>query len=170
MIRVLALDTSTHTGWAHCSDVPGRPRFGTLDLPGWRRESIGRSYAKLHEFLDVKITAHGITHLVIERPLTVHAHAQDTGKNADLAAALLGFVAVSECVASLKGIRCHVESPQTVRKHFVGNGRPVDPKLAVVARCKQLGWKVCDDNQADALATWDYARAMLRVDDLLSRV
>jgi hypothetical protein len=168
--RILALDTSTHTGWAHCGDDPsGRPHYGTLHLPGWRRESIGRSYAMLHVFLDVKITSRGITHLVIERPLTVHAHAYDKGKNADLAAALLGFVAVAECVASLKDIKCHIESPQTVRKHFVGNGRPADPKFAVIARCKQLGWKVDDDNQADALATWDYARSILRANNLFSR-
>ena len=169
MTRVLALDTSTHTGWAHCTDVAGQPAYGTFDLPGWRRESIGASYAALHNFIVGKIRVHDITHLIVERPLTVHAHAYDKGKNADLAAALLGFVAVAECVAGLERIKCHVESPATVRKHFVGNGRPKDPKGAVIARCKQLGWRPRDDNQADALATWDYACSILRADNILSR-
>jgi Holliday junction resolvasome RuvABC endonuclease subunit len=162
MIRVLALDTSTHTGFAHCSDDPAKPVFGTFHLPGWRRESVGKSYAALHRFISAKIAEHRFTHVVIERPLTVHAHAQDAGKNADLAAALLGFVAIAECAAEMGGARCHVESPSTIRKHFVGNGRPKDPKAAVMARCRQLGWRIMDDNQADALATWDYAVAHLK--------
>lgn len=163
MIRVLALDTSTHTGWAHCGPSPtDRPVYGTLNLPGWRRDVVGKSYAALHSFVSDKIRNESITHVVIERPLTVHAHAYNEGKDADLAAALLGLVAIGECAAVLAGARCHIESPATIRKHFVGNGRPRDPKAAVMARCSQLGWRVADDNQADALATWDYAVSRLR--------
>jgi len=167
--RILALDTSTHTGWAHDGDAPDQPTYGTLHLPGWKRDVVGKSYAALHQFVAGKIAAHSITHVIIERPLTVHAHAYDKGKNADLAAALLGFVSVIECVAALHSLRCHIESPATVRKHFVGNGRPTDPKAVVMARCKQLGWRVDDDNQADALATWDYARSILRAQSLFTR-
>jgi hypothetical protein len=99
--------------------------------------------------------------VIVERPLTVHAHAYNQGKDPDLAAALLGFVAIAECASLKAGARFNVESPATIRKHFVGNGRPKDPKAAVISRCRQLGWRTLDDNQADALATMDYALAML---------
>lgn len=170
MIKVLALDTSTHTGWAHCVDGSDKPAFGTYDLPGWKRESVGKSYAALFRFVTEKIIEHKITHLVVERPLTVHAHAYDKGKNADLAAALLGFVCVAETVAALHSIKCHVESPSTIRKHFLGNGKPADPKSAVIARCKSLGLRVTDDNQADAIAAWDYAKSQLRAINMFNSV
>lgn len=155
--RVLALDTSTRTGWAHCTSHFDQPAYGTLLLPGWHRDVVGQSYAKLFDFVVEKIVVADITHIIIERPLTVHAHAGDKAKNADLAAALLGFVAVAECAAVRAGKVCVIESPATIRKHFVGSGRPPDPKTAVMAQCSRLGWRVMDDNQADALATWDYA-------------
>ena len=161
MIKVLALDTSTHTGWA-IGDGLSKPEFGTLHLRGWRPGSIGQAYVQLFDFITKVLADNVFTHVIVERPLTVHAHAYDKGKNADLAAALLGFVAVAECATVRMGVKFNIESPATIRKHFIGHGRHPDPKVAVMARCRQLGWKVTDDNQADALATLDYALSMLR--------
>jgi Holliday junction resolvasome RuvABC endonuclease subunit len=58
-----------------------------------------------------------------------------------------------------------VEYPvQTIRKHFIGNGalKRNEAKSAVMIRCKQLGWHVTNDNEADAAAVWEYARTAER--------
>lgn len=163
MIRVLALDTSTHTGWAHCNPMAGRPLYGTWRLPGWRPADVDKSGAMLIENICKVVRDHEITHVCIERPFTVYGHAHDR-KNPDLAAALMAFASVSAAAAVFAGVpakQVTVASPATVRKHFIDNGRHPEPKLAVMRRCRALGWAPADDNQGDALATWDYAKSTL---------
>ncbi|NJM13397.1 MAG: hypothetical protein HC889_17365 [Synechococcaceae cyanobacterium SM1_2_3] len=169
--RVLALDTSTHTGWAHdvgADDAPsGEVEYGTLDLSGWRPAVVGRSYVQLLDFVMHKCAAARITHVIIEKPLNVYAHAGFQGtkarKDPDLAAALMGFVVVAETAARKAGCQCFTVAPETVRAGFLGRGRgkPKDPKTAVTVACRQMGWKPRDDNQADALATWFYSKRAL---------
>lgn len=167
MIRVLSLDTSTHVGWAHCDRLDeNKPVFGTLNLPGWSRSGVGQSYVKLARFIRATIQRESLTHVIVERPLTVFAHAGTAAKHPDLAQALMGFTAVAELAALEVGAKCYVETSQTIRKHFLGNGRPKDPKAVVIARCRQLGWKPLDDNQADAIAGWDYAKSILQAKSL----
>jgi hypothetical protein len=172
--HVLALDTSTKCGWA--GDPPlGEtiPVSGTLKLGRWDAENIEHSYAMLHRFIVGYIANCGATDVVIERPLSVYAHAGfqkgrrgvnfqgDARKSAELGEALLGFVAVAQTAALIAGAKPWLVSSSTVRKHFIGNGRAPDPKAAVMFRCRQLGWNFEDDNAADALATWDYAKSLL---------
>lgn len=166
-VRILALDTSTNTGWAHDGLLQdcNVPAYGTLRLNGWKPADVSASYATLMAFVRRTVEAIEATHVVIERPLTVYAHSGWKGANArkdpDLANALLGFVAVSEGMAQLCGAKPLLVTPSTVRKHFIGNGAHPEPKLAVMRRCRQLGWRPQDDNAADALACWDYAKSVL---------
>ena len=51
---------------------------------------------------------------------------------------------------------------QTVRKHFVGQGRPKDPKVVVMDACRRRGWSPGTHNQADALAVLDWTVAYER--------
>jgi hypothetical protein len=37
-------------------------------------------------------------------------------------------------------------------------------KAATIDRCRELGWNVNNDNEADACALWDYQIACLRPD------
>jgi len=163
LIRVLALDTSTHTGWAHDNDAGNGPNWGTFNLPGWRPADVDKSGAALIEFVKVTVARKHITHVVIERPFTVYGHAADR-KNPDLAAALMAFASVCGAAAVYAGIdakNVRVVSPSSVRKHFIDNGRHPEAKMAVMRRCRALGWKIDNDNEADALACWDYAKSIL---------
>lgn len=49
---------------------------------------------------------------------------------------------------------------QTVRRHFLGTGRPKNPKEAVKRRCRDLNWPVEDDNAADAAALYCYVKSL----------
>jgi hypothetical protein len=55
-----------------------------------------------------------------------------------------------------------------IRKHFLGHAglKRADAKLKTMARCRQIGWAVANDNEADAAACWEYARARLRLGSL----
>lgn len=157
MTSILALDTSTKTGWAVGASADNLT-FGTFELSGWRADTVGTAYVQLYEFVSAMCAMHDVSACVIERPLSVTAHASTQRKNNDLAAALLGYVAVAECAAIASGVRCFVVAPTTVRKFYLGNGKPKNPKSAVIAECHNRGFRVADDNQADAISIWHYAR------------
>lgn len=166
-VRVLALDTSTHCGWATdaLETEGGPPRFGTWELGGYSPKAVGHAFGKLFDLIDTEIKALRITHVVIEAPLNVYAHSGFKGSKArkepDLSAALLGFWAIAEGAAAVNRVQMFQVQPATVRKHFIANGRHPDPKAAVMARCRQLGWKPQNDNEGDALSIWDYAKSVL---------
>lgn len=164
-IRVLALDTSTATGWAHDDLNGGKPIWGTWPLGSWKRDLVDHAFAKLLEHVSERIATAGITHVAIEEPLNVYAHSGWQGskarKDPDLAAALLGFWACATGMARARGCQVFETSPATVRRHFIGHGRHPDPKAAVMGRCRQLGWKIENDNEADALSIWDYTKSVL---------
>ena len=65
---------------------------------------------------------------------------------------------------------------QSVRKHFLGKhltardfpslsakDSRLEIKQRVIARCNQIGWQPRSDDEADAMAIWDYGCATLRV-------
>lgn len=68
------------------------------------------------------------------------------------------YAAIAGCIRC-KGIPVRRAQIRTVRKHFLGNGGlPGDQaKRAAIARCRQLGWPVTNDDEADAAAIWDWA-------------
>jgi hypothetical protein len=181
-IRVLALDTSTHTGWCHSRGLELPPAYGTLHLGAWDPDHVGAAYLKLFNFVIAKCDVENITHVVVETPLGVYAHSGWAGKkkfdgkarkDQNLAAALLGFVVAAETATGFaaqqqnREIEFFQAYATSVRAHFVGNGRPNDPKAHVMARCRQLGYAPADDNQGDAIATWDFATSRLAPTDLL---
>lgn len=170
IIRVLALDTSTKTGWAHDNVEGNRPVSGVLRIGSYMPDHLPDTLSRLHFFVFDKVKDNGIGAVVIEKPLSVYAHAGWEGKgkfdgkarkDPDLAEALLAFVAVAQCAAACAGAAVYVSHQATVRRHFTGSGRNPDPKAAVMHRCKVLGWKYEDDNEADALSIWDYGKSIL---------
>ena len=52
---------------------------------------------------------------------------------------------------------------QSIRKHFIGRGdlKRDAAKARTMERCQRLGWQIANDNEADACAVWDFARAKL---------
>lgn len=154
---ILSLDVATRMGWAFGS--PGEyPRSGSVRLapPGSSNGTIGRGMLR---WLTDFITVSQPSMIYYEVPLDP----RHMGRKTTFATAriLLGLPFLVETIAEARGIfKLREAGVQDVRKHFCGTARPADKKQAVLARCRQLGWKPEDDNAADALALWDFACAI----------
>ncbi len=158
---VLGLDIATHLGWARGHvDAPapacGSIRFGNVRTPAseifgnairWAEAYIGGSKPDI---------------LVIEALLPPEAmHGETSRAVRDRLCGLHGIIlgiahnmGVGEIVTASVG---------DVRAHFINNRglKRVQAKAAVMAKCEMLGWRVTDDNQGDAAATWSYACALI---------
>lgn len=162
MKSILALDLATTTGFAF--GVPGvSVRYGNV-LLGERGSSVGY---KLHAFRRWFVDFTTIDQpwaVVFEAPLNVGVISR-IGANESTVRLLFGLAAVAEEAAIDRRIPVVKEvSVQDVRKHFLGQrtfkGGRATAKAAVMARCRQLGWKPQCDNAGDALAIWNYSEAM----------
>ncbi|WP_160119660.1 Holliday junction resolvase [Rhodovarius lipocyclicus] len=144
---LLALDLSTHTGWAAAepSDVP---RAGVWHLRG---DGIGAYGTALQDCLDDLHKLCRFTRVVMEAPLPPGAQT-----HAATARIQLGLAAAVEMWAYQLSIPCQEASASTVRKAVIGNGRA--KKDDVMAWVRRKGWSAIDDNAGDALALWEYAR------------
>lgn len=148
-MNVLALDLSTHVGWAH-GPPGGSIAFGTIHLKNDGDASRAfRSYSCwLRDFLDIT----GADLVAYEAPLNLGAMARSGASNAGTLALLNGLAALTEGIAGgCFGKRVRKVTPQQWRKAVLGNGRPDDAKLAGKLWARQLGWMVKTDHEADAL-------------------
>ena len=150
-LRILALDVATATGAAF-GGSRDTPRFWTINL-GASASHEGARYAQL--FIDVRriIDANQPDLLALEAPLA--AGGGGKSNRAQLAMGLRGCVMAAAFMAGVPVKQAHAAS---IRKHFIGHGRlpRKDAKRATIGRCWQLGWKAQNDNEADALAIFDF--------------
>jgi hypothetical protein len=156
-VKVLALDLSTRLGWCVDGADVLPPRTGTYRLPSAVGGNIGKPLLLYSEWLAAMLSG-------ADKPALVAFEAPAMGgrgivMNAETAALLVSLAGVTEMIAEAYGVACESAHVQTVRKHFVGSGRPPNAKKAVMDRCRLLGWAVADDNAADAAAVWAYAKA-----------
>lgn len=147
---ILALDLAAQTGFAvgkHGSE----PFFGTINLEGQRP---GIRFLQLGREITGLIKQYGPTEIAIEE---AYVGKKLTGKGL---MTLFGYRAVALMVAENNGIKSTLTVPSKVRSHFLGNGlgglRRDDAKRAIIHQCKVLGWKPNNDDEADALALWDF--------------
>lgn len=153
-MKVMACDLATVSGIA--VDGPGgKPRGITYRLPTGGNDLGGAGLA----FSD---WLHGLAS--IERPDLIALEAPvlgNTGAKVFTSEMLVGLAFMAEVVSKslhIPTVRAHV---QTVRRHLLGNGRPRNPKRAVIDRCRLLGWAPKNDNEADAMALWLHTKARL---------
>ena len=83
--------------------------------------------------------------------------------NTNTTTLLYGLPAIIGAVAHLLKIHdVRKASTKDVRNHFIGsNPKRVQAKFLVKRQCRNMGWDVEDDNEADALATWSYMCSLL---------
>lgn len=149
---LLALDLALKTGWA--AGIPCGPvshgsfkLHGTAD-PARLLEMVREVTALLDRF--------NVTHMVAEAPFI--------GKRRNTAMALYGYRAAAMIACANKKVRVHdLVEPSKIRKHFIGAGglKRADAKSAVIEKCQWRGWTPANDDEADALALWDYQCALL---------
>lgn len=152
MAKVVALDLATMTGVAVGS--PGASPF-------WWTEDLGEGdgrLARLIRIVHAIVTEHRPTEIAIEAPML-----NGMGKAAHTLKFLIQANGVVRAAARIARVPVKEEAVNSIRKHFLGQppkGRD-NVKRATIARCHAIGWKVTDDNQADALALWDMRCAIL---------
>jgi hypothetical protein len=142
---LIFFDIATRLGW--CEGVPGqRPVFGSYKMRG---EDSPAKHADMFRFVAGRFQAFKPRWVFFEAPLS---RGQATAR------LLFGYCAVVEASSRLCGVEdireIHVE---TVRKEFLGKGRPKggsDLKLAVIDECRRLGFDPKNDDEADAIAGW----------------
>ena len=158
-MRLLALDMSkTRTGWAFWSDGLAQPVYGSFPL-GDEFTPFGKVFAKLHmELSDLHQTL-GFDAVRYEQPADTQHFDRKT--SFDVPFVLMGIAAHAHSFCAAKQVRrCEWVPASTWRRHFIGTmkrgTKKMDLKDFVQARCRELGMKPRNDDEADALGILDY--------------
>lgn len=158
---ILALDLAVQMGF--CVGRPGeKPTMGSVSL---RAASLhpGAKFCVLVDWLAPMLQMYRPFRLVFEAPMMAmpegktDEHGKRKGGNAKTLAALIGYSSHAEMLAHRWNVEVAQTASQTVRKHFIGNGRHPEPKPAVMAECRRRGWDPSDHNAGDAAALWDHS-------------
>ena len=147
-MKLLALDLSSHTGWA-VGEHDAVPLFNTWHLAK-TGEDVGRFIGDYDEQLNAAIDLERPDRLVFEAPLMLG------GGTSTLATTrkLMGLASHTEFVCHRRGIVCREANVSTVKKFWTGSGRAKKPDM--IAAAQRFGHAVRNDNEADALAVWSY--------------
>lgn len=156
---ILALDLATTTGYA--IGLPGDvPRCGTAHFAGPNGASINAIFANALTFFSgfLKQEPRPVS-LILEAMLPPEAMKGETSRRTrDLLAGLHGIV---RATAHCRGIfEISDVGVLAVRRHFCGDQRA--NKADVLERCKILGWRPTNHNEADAAACWHFACSLVR--------
>lgn len=145
--NILALDLATHCGWA--TNAPHEePDFGTEVLPSTGKDVgpfIGAYDVWLRRMLDEQKPA-----LVIYEQPSIFAKTTP-----DTVIKLNGLATHTEWLCFRRSVPIRSANPSKLKKFFTGNGKA--KKDEMVAAARRRGWKVTDDNQADACAVRAWA-------------
>lgn len=149
---VLALDLNSRScGISFGGEATSAPKCATWKLPGCNDDDtlfrsltfLRQSIAELSKLIQPRYVA-------IEAPLNI----SDRNPRTNLALIALASVAAEAGIAS--GAITQWRHVQTWRKHFTGSGRPDNPKRATQDRCRLLGWKFANEDEADSAGLWAY--------------
>ena len=138
-MRGIAFDLGTTTGWAA---INGSVQSGVLKLKGGRFEGGGMRFMRFNQHLVEMINYIRPEWVVFEE---VRRHA-----GTDAAHIYGGLMAT--LTAECERLRVPYEGVPvgTIKKFWTGSGNA--PKEAMMAAARSKGFKVVDDNEADAIA------------------
>jgi hypothetical protein len=167
---ILALDTATVTGWA-CGKVGGTPKFGSRNFGG-ANVKRGLVFAQFRFWLHSGCAKLRPTLIVYESPYIPRTPvnppapgARPFVMNADTLRRLLWFTGEIEEVAAELSIECREATTSEIAKFFTGKARwpggRDEKKERTKEMCRAYGWDVTNDNEADALALWAMAEAIV---------
>lgn len=179
---LLALDVATTTGWAY--GLPGdRPSFGHFRSGRPRPKGEGNAGEVLAQFriwLAARCREWQPRMIVFEAPYvprvapdkvrTVHGRLISTLPSSSppidihVLRRLISLCGLVEMVAHEHQIPCREEASNVICRHFTGNGSwggRANKKAATQKMCAVYGWPGVTEDEADALALWVYAEAVL---------
>lgn len=147
-MKILCLDLSSHTGWA-VAEPDGELRFGTKHLP-LGGDEIGPFALAFDLWLRDMIALEKPQMIVFEAPIV------RAGKTSIVTARkLLGLAYHVELICRDLSIACREANLMTVKAFFAGSGRA--SKDDMIASAHRYGFRVQDDNAADAVGCWVYS-------------
>jgi hypothetical protein len=166
-VKYLALDQSaSNIGWAAMAAAQGtRPFCNTLKPPKITApdgtDMIEIALLAIENFIEEQLR-HDVTHVFIESCYF--------DKDKDNPATFAKLTTIRDFIRYLckrrstpTTIRCEEVEPRTWRKHFLGYADsggflPVSSlKDAAMVRCREIGWSVVDEHQAEACGILNYA-------------
>ena len=159
MTTILALDLSKAcTGWALWDTKSDSARVGHWVL-GSEYTSDGKTYRKLREEMAALSSLCSIDHIFYEEPLraeVLHGHT-----NLATLRVLTGLAAATECLGA--ELECRSVVPVHNKKWraiFIGRQKRGTVRETLkdlaIERCKQLGFRPRNDDEADAIGLLDY--------------
>jgi len=164
-VRIVFFDLATRSGWA-AGDDGGVEDFGDFEMP--------RTGMQVGEYLCV--AERHIDQVVCRfRPDMVAFEAPFLNRRTDTILKLRklgGLANIAEMIAFRRGrewghasgLDCREAMVDDVRRHFLGREYPrtrQQAKIATKVRCRDLGWDVDNDDEADALAGLSYMHAIM---------
>ena len=160
---IFTLDIATRTGWAKGRSGEA-PTSGVKDLKtSGEVSNLGKMGNNLCAFLLKEWDKDLPMILVVEQLMKLGGFAMNANSEANVKMQISLHMA-ARMAADVAGVRFAEAHASTVSKHFIGKGnlKRAEKKPLFVKRCQLLrymGSEDYDDNQADALAVWDYATA-----------
>jgi hypothetical protein len=158
--RILALDVATTTGWAVAFAKDDKPLFGAhRAAPGG--SSAGYLFLNFARWLTDMIAIHQPDAIFFEAPLDPRRIGAKT--NAETFRRLITMAGLVEMVAQARGVnRVYEAEASAVRRHFIGgNPKREEAKRQTMRLARSLGCDVKGDDEADAVALFFYAAAIL---------
>lgn len=144
---LLALDLSTHVGWAFYADRVARPIFGTWDAPRLLdRDNYGRLFCAFEDWLLRQFDKRDLDVLAFEAPILPKNRTFQKTRAVRIS---YGLAEITERVAWRRGVRCIECHPMTVKARFAGHG--LARKHNMIAAATRLGFDVATEHEADAL-------------------
>lgn len=150
MTSILALDLSkVGTGWA-TGQGGGRPLCRSLGFNGVHRGAVLAQYLA---WLRDRLLTTNPDLVAYEAPIMT-AKAKGSTNTLFL---LIGLAAITETICSMKATPVVSVGSSSWRLAFLGEGFPEDPKARAVAMCRELGWPVQSEDEADACGVWAWS-------------
>jgi len=155
-VRVLAFDIAYFSGWACTSRNSPGPEWGSFGVACDGANGIGRGLYNFRRELYRLLDSKKPDVLAWEKPLpgTKHLAAFD-----EFVRGATGLLRLAAFELQFEILPCDMKA---VRKHFIGYGTGLGAKHEVWQRCRVLGYACENDDESDAIATWDYATGIMK--------
>lgn len=146
-MKLLALDCSTHVGWAFFDSFGAVPDFGTWHAPRTRnRDDYAFEWTAFEDWLAHRLDKLAPDVVGFEAPIIPRVRTFQKARAIRLS---WGFAYAVETMCKRRRLRCIEANPSTVKAVFAGHGRAKKDRM--VGAAIRRDWLVEDHNQADAL-------------------
>jgi len=149
-MKILAIDLGTKTGWAFGDTTTiGRLYSGVQDFSLKRGESSGMRLLNFDKWVYEMLAKYAPKVVSYEMPHHRGGHATQL---------LLGMLGVLHVACTKAGIEYSSVHSATLKKFATGSGRASKEEMASAAMKKFHKEVLIDDNEADALHIWNWAK------------